>query len=208
MVIVSSFDLVYNNLRGVFTISVKEHTCCPLCGKNLVYRDSKLREVKNLFGEIRCFLLHRLRCTGCKSLHTELPDTIQPYKHYDSDAIQTILDGSTDASACAADDSTIRRWKNEFAEEKPDINQRLASVYAQMSDEEVPIAGTVNILDRIKIKAKRWLAFVMALLINSGHKVHTRFAFCPPSVPAKVRSVSKKTTERGKKDDKTIKDTC
>ena len=185
-----------------------ESICCPLCGGNLIYRDSKLRKVINLFGESQSFLLRRLRCTECKKIHTELPDIIQPYKHYNSDTIQSILDDCADASDCAADDSTVRRWKAEFAEAEPDINQRLASVYAQMSDGEVPITPTVHILDRIKIVAKRWLAFVMKLLINSGHKICTQFAFCPSSVPDKVSPVSKNATEGSRKDDKAIEETC
>ena len=179
-----------------------------MCNGKLDYRDSKLRKVINLFGETRSFLLRRLRCTECKKLHTELPDTIQPYKHYDSDTIQSILDDCAEALACAADDSTVRRWKNEFTEAEPDINQRLASVYAHLSNGEVPIAATVHILDRIKAKAKRWLAFVMKLLINSGHKICTQFAFCPSSVPDRVSPVSKNATEGSRKNDKTIEDTC
>jgi len=108
---------------------------------------------------------------------------------------------------CTADNSTIRRWKNEFAEAEPDINQRLASVYTQMTDERIPIAVTVNILDRIKIETKHWLSFVTELLINSGHKICTQFAFCPSSTHANVNSVSKNVSEGGRKDDKTIKDT-
>jgi hypothetical protein len=79
------------------------------------------------------------------------------------------------ASACAADNSTIRRWKTEFAQAEPDINQRLASVCAQLTEEKVPIADTTHILNNIKSEIKHWLAFVMELLINSGHKICTRF---------------------------------
>ena len=206
MVIVSSFKLNHNKSSGIFTITAEEVICCPFCNDELVYRDSRLRKLINLFGEIKCFFLRRLRCVGCNSLHTELPDIIQPYKHYDSDTIQSVLDGNPNVSACAADSSTIHRWKTEFTEAEPDINQRLASVYTRMNDEKVPIAATVHILDRIKTKTKRWLAFVMKLLINSGYKICTRFAFCPFPSPDTVRSRSKNETERGKKDDKTIKD--
>ena len=168
MIIVSSFILNNNNSAGIFTITSKEFASCPLCKSELIYRDSKSRESISLSGEVRNFLLRRLRCENqdCKKLHTELPDIIQPYRHYDSDAIQSVLDDSEDGETCVADDSTIRRWKTEFAETEPDINQRLASVYARVADEKVPIADTVNILDKVKIKIARWLAFVMKLLIN------------------------------------------
>jgi len=208
MVIVSSFKLAHNHLEDIFTIITENESIhCPLCDGELAYRDNRLRIVKNLFAEVRRFLLRRLRCKGCKKLHTELPDIIQPYKHYDSETIQKVLDGSAEVAACSADDSTIRRWKNEFAEAKRDINQRLASVYARMSDGKVLISATVNILDKIKAETKRWFSFVMTLLINNGHKICTQFAFCPSSVTATVISVSKNSTKRGRIDDKTIKDT-
>ena len=206
MIIVSSFNIDYNHLSGFFAItSVDEPCCCPLCSGDLVYRDSKPRISKNLLGEIRHFLLRRLRCQNqdCKKLHTELPNIIQPYRHYDSDAIQSVLDDSEDGLACVADNSTIRRWKTEFAETEPDINQRLASVYTRIADEKVPITDTVDILDKIKIRIMRWLAFVMELLINNGHKICTQFAFCPSTAPGTVSTMSKKEAEGGKKDDQT-----
>ena len=209
MVIVSSFELTYNNTSGFFTITTKESLSCPFCRGELVYRDCKLRKLKDLLGRVRCFLLRRLRCQGnyCKKLHTELPDIIQPYKHYESSVIQAVIDGSADAADCHADNSTIRRWKTEFEKAEPDIAQRLASVYAQTTGEIAPIETTYKILDTIKTNCERWLAFVMVLLINSGHKICTQFAFCPPESPDTVGSRSKNDTkERGKKDDATIED--
>ena len=131
--------------------------------------------LKDLLGEVLHFFLRRLRCEACNKLHTELPSFIQPYRHYSSDVIQSVLDGSEEGSTCVADNSTIRRWKAEFAQAEPDINQRLASVHARMDDDKVPMADTVHILDKIKVKIERWLAFVMELLINNGHKICTQF---------------------------------
>jgi len=207
MIIVSSFDLNYNDTSGFFTVIAKESAICPLCGDELSYRDSVFRMLQSFLGEIRCFLIRRLCCQNqkCKKLHRELPDIIQPYRHYESEAIQSVLDGNE--AGCAADNSTICRWKTEFAKAESDISQRLASVYAQKTDDKVPIAATVSILDCIKANTKRWLAFVMVLLINSGHIIRTQFAFRPFSVADTFNSVSKNATEGGKKDDKTIKNT-
>jgi len=224
VIIVSLFELTYNNISGFFAISTTEKSVCPYCSGELVYRDSRARKSENLLGEISHFLLRRLRCQGtCKTLHTELPDIIQPYKHYESAVIQSVIDGSADASTCHADDSTIRRWKNDFKKAEPDIAQRLASVYGRMTDEIAPIGDTRQILEVIKSKCERWLAFVMNLLINSGYKLCTQFAFCPFPSPDTVSPRSKisrrpaknepcrslnlfiNDTERGKKDDATIK---
>jgi len=205
VIIVSSFELTHNSASGFFTIRSTEESVCPYCSGELIYRDSKLRKSEDLTGNISCFLLRRLRCQGnCKTLHTELPDIIQPYKHYESSVIQSVIDGSADASTCHADDSTIRRWKNDFEKAKPDIEQRLASVYGPIIGEIAPIGATRQILEVIKGECKRWLAFVIKLLIKNGHRLYTRFAFCPPKSPDTVRTRSTNDTERGKEDDATI----
>ena len=158
--------------------------------------------LKDFFGELSHFFLRRLRCQTCKKLHTELPSIIQPYRHYASDVIQSVLDGNE--AGCAADNSTIHRWKNEFDLAEPDINQRLASVYAQMTDETVSIESPSKILDIIKTDCKHWLAFVMALLINSGHKICTQFAFCHFLSTGTVKPTRNMENEGSKEDDKAI----
>ena len=149
-------------------------------------------------------MLRRLLCDDCKKLHTEIPDIIQPYKHYDSETIQSVIDGGEKARCCVADDSTISRWKSGFAKAAPDIEQRLASVYVREVDGTIPVLSSITILAYIRAMQKRWLAFVMALLINGGHKLRTRFAFCPSSIDGIVSSTIKKG---GGLDGKTIEDT-
>jgi len=149
-------------------------------------------------------MLRRLLCDDCKKLHTEIPDIIQPYKHYDSETIQSVIDGGEKARCCVADDSTISRWKSGFAKAAPDIEQRLGSVYARDTDETLPVLSSITLLAYIRAMQERWLAFVMALLINGGHKLCTQFAFCPSSIDGIVSSTIKKG---GEPDGKTIEDT-
>ena len=209
MISVSSFDLEYNKIKKYFTIKSCEDSNCPYCNGELVYRDSVFRNVKNLLSEVRVFLLRRLLCQnkGCGKLHRELPDIIQPYKHYESDVIQSVIDGSEEAEKCGADNSTIRRWKSEFVEAEPVLEQRLASVYARITEETVPLEMATTILDGIKSKYSRWLPFVTTLLINNSYKFCTEFAFFPMGNSAKVDSASKIYAERGRINVKTIKDT-
>jgi hypothetical protein len=209
MIIVSRFKLNNNILSGFITViaTITESAqCCPLCGGRLTYRDSRPRKLKNLFGEVSNFLLRRLRCEECGKLHTEIPDIIQPYKHYDSETIQSVIDGTDSAQGCAADDSTIRRWKTSFAEAETDIQQRLLSVYARTTDGHAPLLAASQTLPGIKAENERWLVFVMRLLINNGYKLCTRFAFCPCPRPAKVGTVDKTAVIGGKDYDKTIID--
>jgi len=207
MIIVSLFKLKYNTETGIYTIISFMASKCPLCGGGVYYRDSKARGSKNLHGEERHFSFRRLRCEVCKKLHNETPDIIQPFKHYDSATIQSVLDGSEDAKGCAADNATIHRWKSSFAKSEPDIAQRVASVYGQETDEVVPLAAPAMGLSAIKAMCEHWLAFVMGLLINNGHKICTQFAFCPLHNSDIIQNVRKNCNERGRKSDKAITDT-
>ena len=172
-----------------------------------MYRDSVFRYVRDLYSETMRFLLRRLRCLVCNKLHRELPDIIQPYKHYSADAIQTVLDDSEEANRCSAENRTIQRWKYDFTNAEPDIAQRLASVYAVSRAENVPLKAAGAILSGLKTTHPRWLPFVVGLLINNGHKICTEFAFCPPLKSDKVGSATIFYAERGQNYVETVKDT-
>ena len=204
MIIVPKFELKFNEETGVYTIISLVSSKCPLCGGVVYHRDCKSRDSKKLNGEVWRFRLRRLICDGCAKLQTELPDIIQPYKHYDSEAIQSVIDSGEKARECVADDSTISRWKSDFAKAEPDIEQRVASAYAQETGEAAPLLAPGLTFAAIRATAGRWLAFVMHMLINAGHKLCTRFAFCPPHSSDKLQGVNKNNEGGFRKDDKTI----
>jgi len=204
MIIVPKFEIKYNEKTEIYTIISMVASKCPKCGGSVYHRDNKFRSSKKLCGEVRRFKLRRLLCDNCTKLHTEIPDIIQPFKHYDSETIQSVIDGGEKAMDCVADDSTINRWKSDFAKATPDIEQRLASAYVQETGIKPPALSSATILAYIQVMQKRWLAFVMWLLINNGHKLCTRFAFCPAHMDGIVISTINKG---GILDDKTIADT-
>jgi hypothetical protein len=160
----------------------------------------------NLFGEVCHFSLRRLKCQSCSKHHRELPNIIQPFKHYDSETIQLVIDGEPDVAMCVADDSTMRRWKTTFTESEADISQRLTSVQAQISDETIPVENSKLILNLIRGSEKRWFSFVMALLINGGHVLRTQFAFCHFEICVMINPKIKKEAKEAGKNDKTFND--
>ena len=206
MVMVSSFTLKYNRETGFYEVISSEPHQCPYCGGWLFYRSRVKRGSRNKAGDGRRYLLRRLECELCGASHREMPDIIQPYKHYDSEAIQFVLDSPGKALECLADESTKRRWKRGFSAAEPDIAQRLVSVYAQMTDGTAPIVSATEDLSAIRANAPRWLAHVTGLLINNGHKLCTRFAFCPGRHCGKVTPTIKKEAKGGGESDKTIND--
>jgi hypothetical protein len=186
-------------------ITGMETACCPDCGASLLYRDRKLRGVKDKAGQKKQCWLRRLRCEPCRRMHTEIPDFIQPRKHYDSEAIQGVIvsESCVAKEDCVADESTMRRWRNDWNESKEDIGQRLSSAYSKETDAYTPLVSSVTLLATIVGKVSCWLAHVMKLLINAGNKLFTRFAFCPNADSDRILSVGTNIKNGGSKNDKT-----
>ena len=82
---------------------------CPRCGVLMSGYDTRLRHCIGSDGVPRWFRLRRLRCPSCGQLHLEMPDLMEPKKHYEAQVISDTVAGED--SICPAEDSTIRRWK-------------------------------------------------------------------------------------------------
>lgn len=70
-----------------------DETICPKCGGKLRYYDTVKRIVRTKRRETKWVSIRRLRCENCGSYHRELPDFIFPYKQYESELIQGVLEG-------------------------------------------------------------------------------------------------------------------
>lgn len=77
----------------------------------MAVRDSRKRVVKDSNGMPHIFKLRRFKCFSCDKIHLELPDFMQPHKHYSKKVIDSVVKGECDY--CAADNSTIYRWQHE-----------------------------------------------------------------------------------------------
>ena len=108
MIIATDYEL-RPDPSGFFTIQNKNAPICPDCGVLCSGYDTKRRQLIDGTGEARIFHLRRLRCPQCHRLHVEIPDIMEPRKHYDRATIESARAGNTDG--CAAEDSTIRRWR-------------------------------------------------------------------------------------------------
>jgi len=73
-------------------------------------RDSRKRHIKDGEGNIYVFSLRRFKCPVCGQIHLEIPDCIEPQKHYFKITIEKVISG--EINYCTADNKTIYRWKN------------------------------------------------------------------------------------------------
>lgn len=93
---------------------------CPDCGGFLKYYDRVKRMFKVKGGYKKHLKIRRLRCVDCKRLHRELPAFILPYKHYEVEIINGVLNGYITSETIGFEDypceMTMGRWtrKNHF----------------------------------------------------------------------------------------------
>lgn len=91
-------------------------THCPLCGKEIKHYDHVHRSVRGEYGARRWIDIQRFVCSGCGSVHSELPFELLPHKHYEARIIKGFIFGAYSLSDLEFEDypseNTIKRWKN------------------------------------------------------------------------------------------------
>ena len=179
MVIIARYEIQYNQKNDIWKIISVENPYCPYCDSLLKYRDSRYRTGKQSSGSKRRYQIRRLKCPDCGKTHTELPDFLHPYKHYEAEVIQNELD-EISPSCCGADDSTIRRWRTGWRQTRAQAGRAISSIKARLANTMDHLIHGEDPIMQIKLYCpERWLSFVIRLLIGGGFPIYTKFAFCP-----------------------------
>lgn len=91
-----------------------KNTKCPKCNGKLKYYDKVQRIIRAKGGHARWIDIRRFRCIKCHSIHREIPDSIFPYKQYEAEIIQGVLDGHITPFQLEYEDypceKTMERW--------------------------------------------------------------------------------------------------
>jgi hypothetical protein len=86
----------------------------PCCEATLVPFGRRQRKYKDSISNSHTLIIRRLRCEKCKKIHHELPDILVPYKRYNAETIQHIIDTENIVDINALCDITtifrIKRW--------------------------------------------------------------------------------------------------
>ena len=111
--LVSGKNSLYNSSR-VFTMIHVGDKKCPNCGQPLEYRDTVRRIVRTKGRLTKRAYIRRLRCTGCGSIHREIPKFIFPYKQYEAEIIRGVIEGLITSDTLGYEDypceATMRVW--------------------------------------------------------------------------------------------------
>lgn len=90
---------------------------CPNCGGYLSGYDHVKRIVRSKYGDRKFVNIPRYRCKRCKRLHRAIPSYILPYKQYETDIIQGVIEGLITSDTLGFEDfpceMTVTRWRSQ-----------------------------------------------------------------------------------------------
>lgn len=173
MLITHNYELIYNEAKGMYYLSINEKLYCPFCGKELIYRDSRGRIWCHCNGPADKIMIHRMFCDTCNKLHTVLPDVLVPHKHYGASEIETVLESKERSDEVS--DSTVARWRQWLRGNETQIEGVLQSLKLEAEDKLPELRSKENLFAQLKTIAQNWLSVVSRLVINGG------FCFLPVS---------------------------
>ena len=151
---------------------------CPCCGGKLNYRDARPRIRKHEGGTADYIYIHRYRCKNCGRYHNALPDCLLPYKHYESDVICGVVDGTITSADMESEDypseATMLRWKYWLAFNMAAIECILRSVFYRLWHHDESVLYTADsLLDELREQADNWLSAVIRIIYNTGHRLQS-----------------------------------
>ena len=119
------------------------------------------------------FLLRRLKCPHCRTLHRELPDLIAPYKHYLVEIISGVLDGVVHSYDADTEDypceQTMERWEKWLKLNRTYIEGHLRSVgYRMLGFGKELLNSSVSLLEHMRSSLTTWLETILRYVYNSG----------------------------------------
>ena len=153
--------------NGKFIILSREERVCPNCGGELRVKDSVPRKRRDRYSKKTTYMIRRLRCKTCKRIHRELPDFLLPYKRYDEETIESVIDKKVDD--CTASPSTIQRWRS--------WNKRsrltLKSLVLLVQKKIINLLTERTLLEETIQRQTGWLKLTAKMIVNGGYKVPT-----------------------------------
>lgn len=176
MIIISKYRITVN-LFGEYSLENEgENNICPCCNGQLRLRDHRKRIWKQEGGTVRFIRIRRLQCTNCRRIHCELPDILVPYKHYETQVIEGVLDGlitgddpdsEDESGAQRPSESTMKRWKQWLHRNREQMEGILRSAGIRIFNLNFADSSE-SLVYAIRDTYDDWLAVICRIIYNSA----------------------------------------
>ena len=153
---------------------------CPCCQGALYVIGSRPRTWIHSDGHKTTLIIRRLRCRECRSIHHELPNLLVPFRRYEAAGMEQAIEEPSD-TGIAAEESTLRRWRQWFAAWAVYAVGCLGSIARRYGHQEVETSlsplPALQRMGHLVGDAPGWLARVVRPLANLHLWLQTRSAF-------------------------------
>ena len=171
MVIISDY-ILKSESDSVMKVESRCVSFCPKCGKNLSYRDSRKRIMKQEGGKKSFLIIRRLCCPFCHTLHNELPDCITPRKQYSTETISGVLDEIVHPDDVDSEmypcETTMIRWHHWLMANQIYIEEYIGHKKNDKLDSPFDFEAVPFSLDRYRKVCKNWLESILYFVYNTG----------------------------------------
>lgn len=142
-------------------------------------RDKRRRIKREAGGKKTWLIINRLKCTNkeCGKLHCELPDCLVPYKHYEVELIEDVIDGVRTSDDLETEDypceGTMNHWKWWMHHNEANINGQMRSMLHRLLDLSTEfLKSTDSLLEELRKRISHgWLSAVTRFIYNAGGRI-------------------------------------
>lgn len=131
-------------------------------------------------GTKEWYMIPRMECTNEKCpcrIHSCLPDSLSPYKHYDAGLIEDVIDGVISSDDIETEDypcaDTMELWKEWMEKNKTNIDGQIRSIGYRLLDLGTEIlTSAASVTDELRTRiSPGWLKAVTLVIYNTGGRI-------------------------------------
>jgi len=152
---VREYHIEYSEDKNASYVRADEPLNCSFCDStDLIKKGWRSRKLITIIGSLLLLLVQRVRCKGCGKIHHVLPDIIVPYKRYDAETIEAIIEDRPEESSCGLDEQEIYRAKTWWAKMKRYILKKSAII---MNKQKIQISTETELCTVVRTLANAHL---------------------------------------------------
>lgn len=156
MISVKEYRTEYSEDKQASYVWADEPLSCSFCdSSDLVRKGWRSRKLITLIGSRLLLLVQRVRCKSCGKIHHVLPDTVVPYKRFDAETVEAIIDGYPEKALCELDEQEIYRIKTWWVKMERYLLKKSSTIMNKLQIQICPKSKLVTIV-RILANTHLW----------------------------------------------------